>query len=151
MKKIYLSLMLLGAVTFTSCDMDKAPYGALDETTAIGSIHDLSVFRVQLYENLRAVTAGNWIYTTDIQMDHFDGLISNGNQIGMFSKGSIMPSDGDITTFWAGSYSAIATCNAILAKCDEFAAKPGVTDRTLREHTNHHSGQFQKSRLTLFQ
>ena len=127
MKKIYLSLMLLGAVTFTSCDMDKAPYGALDETTAIESIHDLSVFRVQLYENLRAVTAGKWIYTTDIQMDHFDGLISNGNQIGMFSKGSIMPSDGDITGFWSGSYSAIATCNAILAKCDEFAAKPDVT------------------------
>ena len=46
--------MLLGAVTFTSCDMDKAPYGVLDETTAIESIHDLGVFRVQLYENLRA-------------------------------------------------------------------------------------------------
>ena len=86
MKKIYLSLMLLGALTFTSCDMDKAPYGALDENTAIESIQDLSSFRIQLYGTLRSVTSGSWVYTTDIQMDHFDGLISNGNQIGMFSK-----------------------------------------------------------------
>lgn len=149
MKKIYLSLMLLGAVTFTSCDMDKAPYGALDETTAIESIHDLSVFRVQLYENLRAVTAGNWIYTTDIQMDHFDGLISNGNQIGMFSKGSIMPSDGDIESFWAGSYSAIATCNAILAKCDEFAAKPGVTDSE-KQQIERYKGEAKFSRAYMY-
>ena len=99
MKKIYLSLMLLGAVTFTSCDMDKVPYGSLDETTAISKMHDLTMLRTQLYGTLRGVTSGSWIYTTDIQLDHFIGLISNGNQLGMFSKGDILSSDGDIESF----------------------------------------------------
>lgn len=135
MKKIYLSLMLLGAVTFTSCDMDKAPYGALDENTAITKMHDLTMFRNQLYGTLRSVTSGSWVYTTDIQLDHFIGLISNGNKLGMFSKGTILPSDGDIESFWAGSYSSIATCNSIIAKCDEFAAKPDLSanDKVLIE------------------
>lgn len=128
MKKIYLSLMLLGALTFTSCDMDKTPYGALDETTAITKMHDLTMFRTQLYGTLRGVTSGSWIYTTDIQLDHFIGLISNGNILGMFSKGTILPSDGDIEGFWASSYGSIATCNAIIAKCDEFAAKPELSE-----------------------
>lgn len=135
MKKIYLSLMLLGAVTFTSCDMDKAPYGALDENTVITKMHDLTMFRNQLYGTLRSVTSGSWVYTTDIQLDHFIGLISNGNKLGMFSKGTILPSDGDIESFWAGSYSSIATCNSIIAKCDEFAAKPDLSanDKVLIE------------------
>lgn len=128
MKKIYLSLMLLGAVTFTSCDMDKVPYGSLDETTAISKMHDLTMLRTQLYGTLRGVTSGSWIYTTDIQLDHFIGLISNGNQLGMFSKGDILPSDGDIESFWASSYASIAVCNDIIAKSDEFAAKPEITD-----------------------
>lgn len=33
MKKIYFSLMLLCAMAFTSCSMDKAPYGSLDDNT----------------------------------------------------------------------------------------------------------------------
>ena len=63
MKKIYLSLMLLGALTFTSCDMDKVPYGSLDENTAVSKMQDLTKFRDQLYGTLRGVTAGNWVYT----------------------------------------------------------------------------------------
>lgn len=35
MKKIYFSLMLLCAMAFTSCSMDQAPYGSLDDQTAI--------------------------------------------------------------------------------------------------------------------
>lgn len=88
MKKIYLSLMLLGAVAFTSCDMNTTPWGVLDEGTAIQTPKDLRKFRNQLYANLRGVTSGSWIYSTDIQMDEFIGLISNGNQLGEFSKGT---------------------------------------------------------------
>lgn len=128
MKKIYLSLMLLGALTFTSCDMDKFPYGSLDENTAVSEMQDLTKFRDQLYGTLRGVTAGSWVYTTDIQLDHFIGLVTNGNILGMFSTGNILPTDGDIEGFWASSYSSIATCNAILAKCDEFAAKSDLSE-----------------------
>ena len=49
MKKIYFSLMLLCAMAFTSCSMDKAPYGSLDDNTAIEKEKDLRQFRTALY------------------------------------------------------------------------------------------------------
>ena len=113
MKKIYLSLMLLGAVAFTSCDMNTTPWGVLDEGTAIQTPKDLRKFRNQLYANLRGVTSGSWIYSTDIQMDEFIGLISNGNQLGEFSKGTFTASDGSISGFWGSGYAFIANCNAL--------------------------------------
>ena len=85
MKKIYLSLMLLGAVTFTSCSMDSTPWSVLDDQTAIQNAKDLRKFRNQIYSNLRGVTSGGWLYMTDIQMDEFNGLVSNGNQLGELS------------------------------------------------------------------
>jgi hypothetical protein len=44
MKKIYISLMLvLGLGLLSSCDMDKKPFGSIDETTAIQHVNDLVV------------------------------------------------------------------------------------------------------------
>ena len=124
MKRIYFSLMLLCAVAFSSCSMDKAPYGSLDDKTAIEKEQDLRQFRNALYTNIRAVTSGSWLYLSDIQMDEFHGLISNGNQVGSFSNGLITISDGDISSKWSGSYSMIATANAII----EHAASMQASD-----------------------
>ena len=68
-------MMLLGAMAFSSCDMDLKPVGTLDEETAIQNAQDLRQFRNTLYTNLRAVTSGSYIYLTDIQLDGFNGLI----------------------------------------------------------------------------
>ena len=114
MKKIYFSLMLLCAMAFTSCSMDQAPYGSLDDQTAIEKEKDLRQFRNSLYASMRGVTSGTWLYLSDIQMDEFHGLISNGNRIGTFSNGTITISDGDISNKWSGCYSTIATANAIM-------------------------------------
>lgn len=119
--------MLLGAVAFTSCDMDTKPYGSLDEDTAIESGKDLRSFRNQVYSYLRSVTSGSWVYYTDIQMDEFHGLISNGNQLGQFSKGTFTASDDDIEGKWASGYSMIATCNSFLDHCEKMLADENIT------------------------
>ena len=124
MKKIYFSLMLLCAMAFTSCSMDQAPYGSLDDQTAIEKEKDLRQFRNALYASMRGVTSGSWLYLSDIQMDEFHGLISNGNRIGTFSNGTITISDGDISNKWSSCYSTIATANAIM----EHAASMTASD-----------------------
>ena len=101
-------------MAFTSCSMDQAPYGSLDDQTAIEKEKDLRQFRNSLYASMRGVTSGTWLYLSDIQMDEFHGLISNGNRIGTFSNGTITISDGDISNKWSGCYSTIATANAIM-------------------------------------
>lgn len=128
MKKIYFSLMLIGALTFSSCSMDKAPYGSLDDKTAIEKAQDLRQFRNSLYSGMRAVTSGGWLYDSDIQMDEFHGLISNGNQVGNFANGLINASDADIKNFWASSYALIATCNGVIEHADEMADMEKFSD-----------------------
>lgn len=115
MKKIYLSLMLMVGL-LASCDMDKKPYGSLDETTAIQSMNDLSRYRNYMYTSLRGITSGGWLTYSDIQMDQFHGLISNGNRVGIISNGIFTSSDGDLESMYAGCYSRIATANYMIEK-----------------------------------
>ena len=121
--------MLLCAMAFTSCSMDKAPYGSLDDNTAIEKEKDLRQFRNALYTNLRAVTSGSWLYLSDVQMDEFHGLISNGNRLGQFSNGVITITDGDISNKWSGSYSLIATANAIMERAANMQASDAFSDK----------------------
>ena len=93
-------MMLLGAMAFSSCDMDLKPVGELDEETAIQSTQDMRKFRNTLYTNLRVVTAGSYVYLTDIQLDGFNGLITNGNNLSDFSFGQILPTNSSVTSYW---------------------------------------------------
>ena len=118
MKRIYI-FMLAAAALLSACSMDQEPYGSLSDKTAIQNSTDLGRFRNQLYASLRGVTSGSWIYDSDLQMDEFHGLISNGNRGGEFSNALITSSTSDITSFYASGYSVIATANELLAKGQE--------------------------------
>jgi len=118
MKRIYIFMLAAAALLF-SCSMDQEPYGSLSDKTAIQNSTDLGRFRNQLYASLRSVTSGAWIYDSDLQMDEFHGLVSNGNRGGEFSNALITSSTGDISSFFASGYSVIATANELLAKGQE--------------------------------
>lgn len=106
--------MLIGALAFSSCSMDEAPFGQLDDQTAINSAQSLRQFRNQLYSNMRVVTSGEWLYRSDIAMDEFHGLINNGNREGVYSNGSITSTDADLKSMWQSSYNVIAKCNSVI-------------------------------------
>lgn len=128
MKKLYISMMMLGAVAFTSCDMDLKPVGSLDEETAIQDEKDLRQFRNIINTNMRSVTAGAWVYLTDIQLDGFNGLISNGNNLSDFSFGQIFPSNSSVASCWAGCYAMIANANSLIEHADRMLASDSYTD-----------------------
>ena len=121
-------MMLLGAMAFSSCDMDLKPVGTLDEETAIQSTQDMRKFRNTLYTNLRSVTSGSYIYLTDIQLDGFNGLISNGNNLSDFSYGQIYPTNSSVTGYWSGNYVMISNANALINKADLLSATSYFTD-----------------------
>lgn len=127
-KKILFSIMLLCAGMFTSCSMDKEPYGALNEKTAIQSMQDIGRLRLGIYTALRGLTSGGWIYYQDLQMDEFHGLISNGNRNGQVSAGEILASNDDIEGFFASSYSEIGNANYIMQKVEDVSKIEGLTE-----------------------
>lgn len=111
-------MMLLGAMAFSSCDMDLKPVDRLEEETAIQNSQDLRKFRNTLYTNLRSVTSGAYIYLTDIQLDGFNGLISNGNNLSDFSYGQIYPTNENVTGYWSSNYVMISNANALIGKAE---------------------------------
>lgn len=123
--------MVLGLGLLSSCDMDKKPFGSIDETTAIRHLEDLGRFRLGVYTALRGMNAGGWVTYQDLQMDEFHGLVNNGNRVGEFANGLITSSTGDIETMFAGCYSRIATANYLIEKAKEMEATGAYTDKNL--------------------
>lgn len=128
MKKVYISLMLLLGL-LCSCSMDKAPYGSLDETSAIQNKNDLARLRNGVYTRLRGMTSGSWVTYSDIQMDQFHGLTSNGNRVGVISNGLITSSQEDIEGFFSSCYTTIANMNYLIDQCDKLAATAEEADK----------------------
>lgn len=121
-------MMLLGAMAFSSCDMDLKPVDRLEEETAIQNSQDLRQFRNTLYTNLRSVTSGAFVYLTDIQLDGFNGLISNGNNLSDFSYGQIYPTNENVTGYWSSNYVMISNANALIGKAEGLRASSAYTD-----------------------
>ncbi|RGN31414.1 RagB/SusD family nutrient uptake outer membrane protein [Bacteroides oleiciplenus] len=130
MKKILFALLMVGALV-TSCDMDKKPYGSLDNDTAIQNLNDCRRFRNGLYASMRSLTTGGYVNYPEIQMDIFQGVTTNGNRIGEFSNGNINSSTRDIATIWGNIYSMINSANFIINKMDEMLTN---NEYTAEEH-----------------
>lgn len=139
MKKIFIALLMAGGL-LSSCDMDKKPYGSLDDQTAIQTLNDCLRFRNQLYSNMRSMTAGGWINRQEIQMDLFQGIIGNGNQVGTFANGTILSSDQDIESMWSGVYSVINSANYIIEKMEHIESANEYTETQLAE-LNRYNGE----------
>lgn len=133
MKKIYFSLMLAlsSLFTFTSCNMDKTPYGSLDENIAIQNMNDIARYRTIFYTNLRALTNGDYIAIPELQMDGFHGIIGNGNRQGIISNGLIEPSTGEMETIWGGIYGCIANANYGITKMQQMIESGEYKDNDL--------------------
>ena len=126
MKKIYLSFLLVGSL-LTSCDMNELPAGSINEETAIESVADALQFRNGIYNNIRSITNGGYVYYTDMQADLFIGTQSNGNRLGMMSLGTFQANDTDLESIWAGPYSCIASVNYFLPKIESVLSKESLS------------------------
>jgi len=91
--------------------MDTEPVGSIPDEEAMLSANDAFRFRNGFYNNLRALSTGGYIYLTELQMDNFIGIISNGNVNGPINNGVILSGDSDMESIWGGLYGAIANIN----------------------------------------
>lgn len=111
MKKIYIALAVMSAVSFTSCDMDVEQEGVITIENALQTKADCDKFMNNIYNNLRSVTAGAYISKSELQMDKFVGTVENGNRNMIFSSASLTPSESDVNSIFFNMYVAINNCN----------------------------------------
>lgn len=127
MKKIIASIFA-SAIMLTSCDMDTPAPGVLDDQTAINDIERAYQFRNYIYNNLRSCTAGGWVYYTELQMDQYIGLSTNGNRGGTISSGEITTSADFASGTYNGMYSRIANANYLIEQCQKLIDSGEYTD-----------------------
>lgn len=133
MKKIYLALTFVAGSLLSSCNMDLAPVGSLDEENAIETVTDLMKARNGIYENLRSMATGGYLYYSDIQMDQFMGITINGNQNGIFAHGNIYSNNSSIEGVWGNCYAYIANANYLLGKAGNVIDNPDLDEEDLLE------------------
>lgn len=129
MKKILYSFLVAGAV-LSSCNMNEEPAGTLNDETAIQNKEDALKFRNGIYNNIRSITNGGYIYYADMQADMFIGTMINGNRLGVISLGNITSSDIDLESIWAYPYQCIAAVNYFLPKLENLLAADNISEST---------------------
>lgn len=132
MKKIYLAFLMVCAM-LTSCDMDKTPWGSLDDETGLASVNDAYRFRNGFYVSLKGMNAGGYFAYPDIQCDQFIGLTSNGNRMGQFSNALFNAGEGEFATFWAGCYTRINSANYFIERVEPMIESGNYTGADLAE------------------
>ncbi len=125
MKSKFLSTIAIAAVAglASSCDMDLAPEGVLDQNTAIQTTTDARNFRNIFYVATRSISSSQFYSMAEIQADCFNGLTINGNRLGTLANGTVLSSDGDITSYWAALYNYVNNCNYFISEVEPLYEK----------------------------
>lgn len=111
MKKLNIFAASLIALGLFSCDMDKYPYDALEETTYMATMNDFANARVGLYSAYRSLTTGGYILTSEIQGDDFNAVSGFSNSYGNAYRWDFQSTDGNIEAIWSAYYAHIARAN----------------------------------------
>lgn len=123
MKKLHiLFATLLAAVGLASCDMEKYPYDAVEESQYMKTLLDFQQARIGLYSAYRTVTTGAYVLLPEIQCDDFHAVAGFSNTYGNQYRWDFQAADGNIEAVWANYYTMIARCNFFLNNYDKVVA-----------------------------
>ncbi|MDE6417078.1 MAG: RagB/SusD family nutrient uptake outer membrane protein [Duncaniella sp.] len=116
MKKIIYSILALGGLMATSCDMSIPEPNVIPEADGFQDVTDCLHYRNGIYSSLRISTTGSYVYITDLAMDQFVGTVQNGNVNNEVNTGNITSSIDQATTLWGNYYAGIVSVNYFLEK-----------------------------------
>lgn len=116
MKKIIYSILSLGALFTTSCELSLPEPNVIPDDDGMVDVTDCLHFRNGIYNGLRSRTTGAYIYYTDLAMDQFVGTVQNGNTNNNINRGNINSSMDQATSLWAAYYGGIVTANYFIER-----------------------------------
>ena len=102
---------LLATVGLSSCDMEKYPYDAIEESQYMQKLSDYTSARVGLYSKFPQMTTGDYILTSEFQCDDFLASANYTNTYGSQYRWDFQPSDTYIENYWKEYYNIISRCN----------------------------------------
>jgi hypothetical protein len=130
-------------VGISSCDLDRYPFNAIEQTQAFKTVKDATAFNNALYANLRGRVYGIYLLSPDIQSDLLHASLDFGNLQGAVYRWDFVDTDNEIRDTWLGYYSALANVNNFLDNVDKIALTTASAEETAeeRELLNNYVGE----------
>ncbi len=112
--KIFVVLSVSIAFTF-SCDVEKLPHDAIEQTDAFRTMTDAETIRNGMYSQLKHRVYGLFMFSTDVQADLLNATRDFGNRNGNPHRwGPLLSTDYTIRDVWQLYYSALVNVNNII-------------------------------------
>lgn len=138
MKKIFNIFMIVGfAVFFTvSCDVERFPYNAIEQTEAFRTMTDAETIRNGMYAQLKSRVYGLFMFSTDVQADLLNATLDFGNRNGAPHRWEpLLSTDYTIRDVWQWYYSALTNVNNIIENMELVEAGSDEDAALLRQFT----------------
>jgi hypothetical protein len=130
-----LSLTLVIAVTSVSCDLNRYPYDAIEQSQAFMTLKDAGTLNNGLYSSLRARVYGLFMFSTDVQADQLNATLDYGNRNGFPHKwNGFLADDYTIRDTWRYQYNTITNINNILNNSNKIPIANATEQATMDKY-----------------
>jgi hypothetical protein len=110
-----LSMTAVIAVASVSCELNRYPYNAIEQSNAFLTLKDAGSFNNGLYASFRGVVYGLYMFSTDVQADLLNATLDYGNRNGFPHKWTpLLADDYTIRDTWRYQYAIISNINNLL-------------------------------------
>ena len=130
MKKFILSLTVL-ALLVVSCNLDEQPKGVIPRDEALTNLDQAEGFMKYEYIYMRALTAGSYIYRSEIASDFFNPVLDYGNREGDAYRWD-WNSGSAFVDLWGTAYSGINHACFVIEAVEGFDKSEYDTDELRR-------------------
>ncbi len=138
MKKLFKIFLVLGftmAFTF-SCDVERFPYNAIEQTEAFRTMTDAETIRNGMYAQLKHRVYGLFMFSTDVQADLLNATLDFGNRNGNPHRWEpMLATDYTIRDVWQLYYSALVNVNNIIENMELVEADTEADQALLSQFT----------------
>jgi hypothetical protein len=133
MKRFINIIVVCLILGISSCDLDRYPFNAIEQSQAFQTVKDATAFNNTLYSNLRGRVYGIYAISPDVQTDLLHAGLEFGNRRGSVYRWDFVDTDYDIRDVWTGYYGALANINNFLDNVDRISLTTSSTDEAAAE------------------
>lgn len=128
MKKIINLIVACGAlISMASCNLDLEPTTGPNSGEVL-TFEELNGMRLGLYNNMKAINSGGFLYYTDYFTDLVNETEASGNNGAFFYLWMLYSNDQNISSMWNSYYSMIRNANYAIMKMEESKEAGVATD-----------------------
>lgn len=122
MKKIiFIAISALTAL-LVSCNMDKLPYTAIEESQGIMSMNDATQLRVSIYTPVKGLWTGARVDVDEIRGGLFNATADFGNYYGAYYIWNMQTTESEVESVWYSDYGVVGSMNYAIGAYEKLLA-----------------------------